>query len=163
MTSTKHCSDGYAAGEEISFRLYWSKVECNLHELDPGCDHVGKETVENLFRTFLCFRCGCGRLCRNESLALAGVSMTCEASKVPCTQNDSCHGSSPRLCAPHVKPLVSSAGLEVAVCHFGHHLLFFSRYPDLLPGTVGLARRVDPVLLCGFVGCFRFNVLAFRG
>ena len=89
--------------------------------------------------------------------------MACKACEVPCAQNDSSHGPSPRLCTPHVKPLVSSAGLEVAVCHFGHHLLFFSRHPDLLPGTVGLARRVDTVLFCGSVGCLRFNVLAFRG
>lgn len=54
-----------AAGEEISFRLYWSKVECNLQEPDHGCDHVGKGTVENLFRTFLCFRSGhLIRLCK---------------------------------------------------------------------------------------------------
>lgn len=95
---------------------------------------------------------------------MASVSMTCKARQVLCTQNDSSHGPSPRLCTPHVKPLVPSARLEVTVCcHFGHHFLFFSRHPDLLPGTVGLARRVDTVLFCGSVGCFRFNVLAFRG
>ena len=96
-------------------------------------------------------------------MALASVSTTCKACKMLCAQNDSCHGSSPRLCAPHVKPLVSSAGLEVTVGYLGHQLLFFSRHLDLLPGTVGLARRIDPVLFCGSVGFFRFNVLAFRG